>query len=75
MSDPDTQQLCELTKRWNQHEDIPRSQQLECAEIGKRINARGGMAAMQEAYYAAKRRNTAASVIAAYWHGVGDWQW
>lgn len=72
---PEMTQLCELTKRWNQHEDIPRSQQLECADIGKRINAAGGMAAMQEAYYAAKRINPAASVVAAYWHGIGDWQW
>lgn len=71
----DVEQLCELTKRWTQYEDVPRSQQLECTAIGKRIHAAGGMAAMQEAYYAAKRKNPVASVIAAYWHGIGDWQW
>jgi hypothetical protein len=69
------QQLCELTKRWTIHEDIPRSQQLECAEIGKRLNALGGMAAMQHAYYEAKNQNRAAATLAAYWHGIGDWQW
>jgi hypothetical protein len=67
--------LIDLTKRWNQFEDIPRSQQLECADIGKRINAVGGFAAMQSAYREAKARNRSASVIQAYWHGIGDWQW
>jgi hypothetical protein len=71
----DTEQLIELTKRWNTFEDIPRSQQIECAEIGKRLNAQGGMQAMQKAYYAAKFHNKAASTIQAYWHGIGDWQW
>lgn len=68
-------QLLDLTKRWNESEDIPRSQQLECADIGRKLNAMGGISLMREAYYYAKRPNRAASVIAAYWHGVGDWQW
>lgn len=73
--DESTKQLLDLTKRWNQFEDIPRSQQLECANIGKALNAQGGMDAMRTAYYEATAKNRAASVIAAYWHGIGDWQW
>jgi hypothetical protein len=68
-------QLCELTKRWTAHEDIPRSQQLECTDIGKRIHALGKEALMRDAYYHVTRPNRAASVVAAYWHGIGDWQW
>lgn len=69
------EQLKDLTKRWNDHEDIPRSQQLECAEIGKKLNTIGGMDLMTEAYYAAKGQNRSASPIQAFWLGIGDWQW
>ncbi len=68
-------QLCELTKRWNTFEDIPKSQQHECRSIGERLHGLGGMNAMRQAYYAAKADNPAASVVAAYWDGVGEWQW
>lgn len=68
-------QLCELTKRWNTHEDVPRSQQLECKKIGRGLHAIGKEALMRTAYYEAKKHNPAASVIAAYWDGIGDWQW
>lgn len=67
--------LCDLTKRWNIHEDIPRSQQIECREIGKRLNEAGGFALMQDAYREARSRNRAVSVVQAYWDGVGDWRW
>ena len=67
--------LIALTRNWNAHEDIPRSQQLECAEIGKRLYVAGGMKAMQDAYYQAKNANRYVSIIQAYWHGIGDWQW
>ena len=40
------QQLLELTKRWNAHEDVPRSQQIECRQIGERLHAAGGKSAM-----------------------------
>ncbi|MDE2107444.1 MAG: hypothetical protein KGL39_60165 [Patescibacteria group bacterium] len=70
-----TEQLIDLTKRWNDHEDIPRSQQLECKKIGEKINAQGGFAAMQEAYRAARRANPMTHVIQAYWDGIGDWRW
>jgi len=68
-------QLHELTKRWTTYEDIPRSQQLECTDIGKRIHALGKEALMRDAYYHATERNRAASVIAAYWDDIGDWRW
>ena len=43
-------QLVELTKRWN---PLPRSQQLECARIGRERDAIGGKGLVIEAYNAA----------------------
>jgi hypothetical protein len=68
-------QLCALTRNWNDHEDIPRSQQLECRKIGEALSAIGGNAAMVEAYYIARALNSNVHVIQAYWDGVGDFQW
>lgn len=73
--DAATAQLCELTARWTTHEDIPRSQQFECREIGKRLWELGGIKAMRDAYYEAKGRNLAAVTVQAYWDGVGEWRW
>ena len=69
------EQLCELTSRWNDFEDIPESQQRECRKIGEGIHAEGGKQAMIAAYYEAKARNPHVHVIQAYWDGVGDWRW
>ncbi len=68
-------QLCELTKRWTAYEDIPKSQQAECRNIGRVLHAIGEETLMREAYYTAKAQNPAASVVAAYWDGIGVWQW
>lgn len=68
-------QLCELTKRWNEYEDIPKSQQNECRAIGLAIYELGQEPLMREAYYTAKSLNRAASVVAAYWDGIGEWRW
>lgn len=70
-----TSELVDLTKGWSQFADVPKGQQITCAAIGRRLHSMGGKAAMQEAYYKAKASNRAAGVIAAYWHGIGDWQW
>jgi hypothetical protein len=75
MSDELFGQLRELTKRWTIHEDIPKSQQYECREIGRKLNDAGGMRLMTEAYYDARGANPAASTVQAYWDGVGDWRW
>lgn len=69
------EQLCELTSRWNTYEDIPSSQQAECHAIGRKLHALGGEGLMRDIYYEAHGRNRAASVVSAYWHGIGDWQW
>lgn len=71
----ETDHLCGLTKRWTIHEDIPRSQQIECREIGRKLHALGGEAAMRVAYYEATGRNRAATVVAAYFDGIGEWRW
>lgn len=70
-----TEQLCDLTSRWTEYEDIPASQKSECRSIGERLNKIGGISAMQDAYYEAKGRNRAASSIQPFWDGVGDWRW
>ena len=69
------EQLCELTKRWTEHEDIPKSQQYECRMLGGELHKIGGESLMREAFYIAKGRNRAASVIQCYWDGIGDWRW
>ena len=68
-------QLQELTKRWNDYEDVPRSQQAECRKIGEKIHALGGEALMRDAYYDAKAHNRFCTVVQAYWDGIGDWRW
>ena len=69
------EQLCELTKRWTAHEDIPKSQQHECRTLGRELHKRGGESLMREAFYVARGRNPAASVIQCYWDNIGDWRW
>ena len=68
-------QLCELTKFWNDHEDVPKSQQIKCREIGKQLHALGGTALMRDAYYDARCHNRACIVVQAYSDGIGDWRW
>lgn len=70
-----TEQLCDLTKRWNETDLVPGSQQKECTEIGRKLDKLGGMTAMQDAYYAAKGQNRCASIVQAYFDGIGDWRW
>jgi len=69
------EQLRELSKDWNEYDLVPKSQQLECKQIGESLCTEGGIELMQDAYYDAKSRNRAASVIQAYWDGIGDWRW
>ena len=73
--DPLFQRLFDLTRNWNDYEDIPQSQQIECRQIGKDLHAAGGIEKMRAAYYAAKGRNPHVHVIQAYWDNVGDWRW
>jgi hypothetical protein len=68
-------ELSDLSKRWNTFEDIPASQQSECRGIGRKIYALGGEVMMREAYYHAKGANPSAYILAAYWDGIGEWQW
>lgn len=70
-----TDELVNLTQYWNDHEDIPRSQQKICRQIGEKLHAAGGFRYMTDAYYNAKARNRHVHVIQAYWDGVGDWRW
>lgn len=70
-----TDELVNLTQFWNDHEDIPKSQQDKCKTIGKRLHDLGGFRFMTDAYYHAKSRNRYVSVIQAYWDGIGDWRW
>lgn len=70
-----TDELVNLTQFWTEHEDVPRSQQLKAAEIGRKLNELGGYRFMVDAFYHAKARNRYASTVQAYWDGIGDWRW
>lgn len=67
--------LITLTTEWNEHEDVPKSQQYKCRAIGEALHKLGGMSMMVEAYRDVHRLNRAATVVQAYWDGIGDWQW
>lgn len=69
------QGLRELTKDWNEYDLVPKTEQAICRDYGESLCTEGGIELMQEAYYDAKSRNRAASVIQAYWDGIGDWRW
>lgn len=70
-----TAHLCTLVAPWTQdglHSDETKA---DCRRVGERLNKIGGMEAMINAYYEAKASNRCASVVQAYWDGIGDWQW
>lgn len=68
-------ELKTLTANWNQTDLVPKDQQEKCKDIGRRLNEIGGVSLMRDAYYAAHGANRCASVIQAYWDGIGDWRW
>ena len=70
-----TEQLVTLVGDWNYHDLISDEQKKECRDIGRKLNAIGGMVAMRDAYYAAKATNRRASTLDAYWDGIGEWRW
>lgn len=70
-----TDELVNLTQFWNDHEDIPKSQQQCCRAIGRKLHEAGGLRYMTDAYYHAKARNRHVAVIQAYWDGIGAWRW
>lgn len=73
-----TDLTCELIKisdEWTAHDLVPDRQKANVIRIGVALNSAGGMPAMQYAYYAAKNSNPHASVIQAYWDGIGEWRW
>lgn len=70
-----TKQLFDLTKDWNEFDLVPKSQQAECRAIGEKLNSLGGLTLMQEVYRATHAKNRCASVIQAYWDGIGLWSW
>ena len=67
--------LIDVTANWNEHHLVPEEQKVRCRAIGEALNKAGGLGAMQDAYYAAKARNRCASLVQAYWDGVGEWRW
>ena len=67
--------LAALSDQWAMDGQVPGFQIAECVAIGRELYNLGGEALMQEAYYHAKGSNRCASVIQAYWDGIGDWQW
>jgi hypothetical protein len=70
-----TDRLLEITKTWTHYEDIRRTEQEECKRLGKQLNEIGGYPLMLRICREVHAANPAASVLAAYWDGIGDWQW
>lgn len=68
-------ELVALSAEWNEHDLVPEAQKAQCRAIGQQLNTLGGMELMQGAYYHAKGRNRCASMIQAYWDGIGEWRW
>lgn len=68
-------ELTALTAQWNATDLIPVEQQMECKRIGEELNKIGGIHLMRQAYYSAHQANRCASVVQAYWDGIGEWRW
>ena len=62
-----------LVLHWDQNEDIPPSQVSKAKQIGKELHAIGGMGAMRDAYYQARRINLCANALNVLWNGIGEW--
>ena len=67
--------LISLTQNWNDYEDVPTAQKLECRILGEKLHKEGGKALMRNAYYEAKDANRSCTVVQAYWDGIGEWRW
>jgi hypothetical protein len=68
-------ELENMVRDWNQQDLIPAPQEARCRAIGKRLHEIDGEPAMRRAYRDARLVNLCASVLAAYWDGIGDWRW
>lgn len=68
-------QLVALTKGWGAHTLVPDAEKNRAVEIGVALHAAGGKALMRAAYFSAKAVNRHATVLSAYWGGIGDWRW
>lgn len=65
--------LIEITKNWGAIGIPSKEEKKQCRDIGEKLNSLGGIKLMREAYYETKSKNRYASVVEAYWHGIGDW--
>ncbi len=70
-----TDRLIAASRDWTPHDLVPERQKAEVKAIGHALHSAGGIGAMVAAYYEAKERNRSASVIQAYWDGIGEWRW
>lgn len=68
-------ELEEIVKNWNEHDLIPAAQEARCRAIGRRLNELDGKYAMERAYRDARLVTRCASILAAYWDGIGEWRW
>ena len=66
-------ELYRLISFWTLHEDIRETERRTAVRIGKAFYDIGGERLMRDAYYNARARNRAASVLNLYWNGIGDW--
>lgn len=68
-------ELENMVQTWNEVDLIPVKEEQRCRAIGKRLHEIDGVPAMTRAYRDARLVNRCASVLAAYWDGIGEWRW
>lgn len=67
--------LSTLIKDWNEFDLVPDEQKEEAKQIGELLYKQGGHQLMMDGYYHVKQQNRCASVLQAFWDGIGVWQW
>lgn len=63
-----------IVQGWNETDLIAKSQESRCRAIGHRLHELDGEEAMRRAYRDSRLINRCASVLAAYWDGIGEWR-
>lgn len=66
--------LIEATASWRRDRAPPGSEMALVAEIGRRLDALGGIEMMREAYYEACAENRCPHDIQIAWDGIGVWK-
>jgi hypothetical protein len=67
-------ELLAITRDWTRHDRILPNE-ARAKAIGRELYELGGESLMEMAYYHATGANRAATVLSAFWDGIGGWRW